>query len=570
MITTKKRSAYTRSTGTALKALALLDIIAAAEAPLRFKDLAVASGLTKPTLHRMLKSLLDTGYVRLRASDQTYAIGLKVLELARHLRPDNDLRTAAQPVLTELSTATGEAAHLALLDGLEVLYASEHRASDAIRTYYASERRVPIHCSSVGKAILAFLDPGTAADLIGRLPLTQYTKTTISTADTLTSEISLVRARGYAIDNEELEAGVRCVAAPIVDGRGDVLSAIGITGPAFRLPLERCHEIGAELMAAAGRISARLQARLHASRPSIPKIPREAGRSDITCVQPSTAFLGDSPLWDADRSILWWVDILGPTLHRFDPSKRTGTSLPLTGLVSALALTSEGGLVAATETGFAHLDTKDGSLRQIGDLQVRKAGVRFNDGKCDRAGRFWAGTMSMIGEAAAGALYRLDPDGQATLIEEGFGTINGIGWSPDDRTVYVTDSLHRVIYAYDFSKAAGTISRKRRFAEVSEDRGMPGGLTVDADGYVWSAHWDGWCVTRYAPDGQIDRVVTLPVPRPMSCMFGGPGLKTIFVTTARIRLTSAQLTQAPLSGSVFSFDAPVTGVKEPQMKLSFI
>jgi sugar lactone lactonase YvrE len=174
--------------------------------------------------------------------------------------------------------------------------------------------------------------------------------------------------------------------------------------------------------------------------------------------------------------------------------------------------------------------------------------------------------MSMIGEATAGALYRLDSDGQASMIEEGFGTINGIGWSPDDQTIYVTDSLHRVIYAYDFDKAAGAISRKRRFAEVAEDRGMPGGLTVDADGYVWSAHWDGWCVTRYAPDGQIDRVVTLPVPRPMSCMFGGPELKTIFVTTARIRLTSAQLTQAPLSGSVFSFDAHSTGIKEPRFK----
>lgn len=545
------------SAATPLKALSLLDIVAASDRGLNFTDLLQASGLPKPTLHRMLQTLLESGLVRLRPADRTYAIGLKVLDLARRLRRDSEIRAAAQPSLAEVSAITGEATNLALLDGLHVAYADGHRTSQAIRTYYAADRRLPLHCSAVGKAILAFLDPQSAAAILGRLDLTAYTSATLTDLGALAADLAAVRSRGYAIDDQELELGIRCVAAPIIDVDGDVLSSIGMTGPVLRLSIERCHEIGADVMAAAAEISRRLRSQL-----SAPTVRRVGAGSPVTCVQPATAFLGDSPVWDSSAGVLWWVDILAPALHRLDPATGLGSSLPLTGLVSALALRQGGGFVAAAESSFALLGPESGVLQSVGDVEVREFGLRFNDGKCDRQGRFWAGTMSMARDASAACLYRLDPDGRAQLMESGIGTTNGLGWSPDDRIMYLTDSQRQAIFAYDFEPKSGGISKRRLFAEVPQDRGEPGGLTTDADGYVWSANWGGWCITRYAPDGRVDRIVPMPVPRPTSCSFGGPDLKTLYITSARIRLNSAQLAQAPLSGSVFGLATEVGGLEE--------
>jgi sugar lactone lactonase YvrE len=147
-------------------------------------------------------------------------------------------------------------------------------------------------------------------------------------------------------------------------------------------------------------------------------------------------------------------------------------------------------------------------------------------------------------------------------MDRGFHVANGVGWTPDDRLFYFTDTQKQVIYAYDFDLASGEIANRRMFITVPEAEGKPDGMTVDAEGFLWVAHWDGWCVTRYDPDGKVDRVINLPVPRPTSCVFGGPDLQTLYVTSARIRLSAAQLAEAPLSGSVFSIDTGIKGLPE--------
>src|SRR5690606_20287098 len=162
-----------------------------------------------------------------------------------------------------------------------------------------------------------------------------------------------------------------------------------------------------------------------------------------------------------------------------------------------------------------------------------------------------------------GRLWRLDPDGRTYEMDRGFHVSNGLGWSPDDKTFYFTDTAKQTIYAYDFDLESGAIGNRRVFVTVPESEGKPDGLTVDAEGFVWSAHWDGWCVTRYDPEGKVERVINLPVPRPTSCVFGGPDLQTLFVTTARIRLSAAQLADAPLSGSVFAIDTGIKGLLDP-------
>ena len=153
----------------------------------------------------------------------------------------------------------------------------------------------------------------------------------------------------------------------------------------------------------------------------------------------------------------------------------------------------------------------------------------------------------------------MEPDGTAVLIEDRIHIANGLAWSPDNRTFYFTDSGPRTIWAYDFDLQAGTLSRKRPFVTFDKGEGVPDGMTVDAEGGVWTTLWDGWALRRYLPDGTLDRTISLPVPRPTSCTFGGPDLRTLFVTSARIRLSAKHLAEAPLSGSVFAIDTGMTG-----------
>jgi sugar lactone lactonase YvrE len=211
--------------------------------------------------------------------------------------------------------------------------------------------------------------------------------------------------------------------------------------------------------------------------------------------------------------------------------------------------------------GFHLFDPDRGITATLGTPEPDKPGNRFNDCKCDRAGRFFAGTMALNAGPGQGTLWRLDPDGRMTAVETGLHVSNGLGWSPDDRTFYFCDTGARTVFAYDYDLATGAATNRRPLiAFAAEEEGKPDGLAVDAEGHLWIALWDGWGVARYAPDGRRVGFVSLPVPRPTSVAFGGGDLRTLFITSARVRLSAAQLAEAPLSGSVFAFDAGVAGL----------
>ncbi|MFN3685390.1 SMP-30/gluconolactonase/LRE family protein [Salinarimonas sp.] len=285
-------------------------------------------------------------------------------------------------------------------------------------------------------------------------------------------------------------------------------------------------------------------------------------RADVRCVLPDSAFLGEGPHWlTAERKLLW-VDILAPAIHVSDPATGKSTSVRMPELVSAVVPRVRGGYVAAMQTGFKAVDLTTGASTMLASPEADRPGNRFNDGKCDRRGRFWAGTLAIDATPDAGSLYRFDADGRVHLMDTGFHVSNGLGWSPDDRRFYFTDSARRTIYVYDFDLESGAIADRRVFAEIPEGHGVPDGMAVDSEGFVWVAQWDGWCVVRHDPDGKVDRVVNLPVPRPTSCAFGGPDMTTLYVTSARIRLSAAQLADSPLSGSVFAIETGVRGLPE--------
>jgi sugar lactone lactonase YvrE len=277
----------------------------------------------------------------------------------------------------------------------------------------------------------------------------------------------------------------------------------------------------------------------------------------------SNDILGEGPVWVPEEQALYWVDIQRPTLQCWHPGSGTYQYWKMPTDIGCFALREQGGAVLGLRTGFAFLDFTSGVVSPLSDPEADRPYTRFNDGKCDRLGRFWAGTMDEEGGNTRGALYRLDPDGEYCQIKPGIGISNGLGWSPDNRVMYYTDSVKRTIWAYDFDLERGEIRNQRVFAQTP-DAYVPDGLTVDADGFVWSAKWDGWKVVRYAPNGSKDLEIQLPVQRPTSCIFGGPELKHLYITSASTGLSESELAEQPQAGCIFVLDAPDRGLPEPR------
>jgi sugar lactone lactonase YvrE len=284
--------------------------------------------------------------------------------------------------------------------------------------------------------------------------------------------------------------------------------------------------------------------------------------SEVEHVVSSQCQLGEGPVWHPVEQVLYWLDITQGRLHRFDP--RSGESqVSSLGLVTgSMGARASGGFVMATKKGFAFWDPAAPGFTFLGDPDADEGEVRFNDGKTDRQGRFWAGKMSTRPE---NSLFCLDVDCSIRRMESGIIVSNGLGWSPDNRVFYYTDSEARLIFAYDFDPASGAIANRRVFASIPAEagEGLPDGLAVDADGYLWSARWGGWKVVRYAPDGSIDRVIPMPVEFPTSCAFGGPGLDDLYITSAWIEVRPETRAAQPLAGDVFRLKTPVRGLPEP-------
>ncbi len=287
--------------------------------------------------------------------------------------------------------------------------------------------------------------------------------------------------------------------------------------------------------------------------------------SQVERVLPITNQLGESPIWVADEGALYWIDIDERRVFRFHASTGTYDSFDVDTRITALAARASGGFVIAAANGFAFWDPQTQDLNFIGDPEADKPTNRFNDGAVDRQGRFWAGTLNEADfEAADGSLYRLDPDGSIHMMEAGIAESNGIGWSPDNRTMYFTETMRRLIWAYDYDPAAGAISNRRPFVHISGEDIYPDGLTVDSQGFVWGAQWGGWNVTRYDPTGKVERVVRLPAQQVTSCVFGGENLDELYITTAWTGLDQEARKGQPSAGALFRIKVDVQGIAEPK------
>jgi sugar lactone lactonase YvrE len=278
-------------------------------------------------------------------------------------------------------------------------------------------------------------------------------------------------------------------------------------------------------------------------------------------VYPCQNIIGEGPLWNVADQAIYWVDIKGKKIQRYYPDTKQFESFDMPLQVGLMAFRAQGGLICGTEDGYYFWDTDSRQMEFIANPEKGKADARFNDGKVDRKGRLWAGTMTP--EGATSALYRMDPDLKIKKMVDQVTISNGIGWSPDNTVMYFVDSIRYVINAFDYDLESGTISNRRPFVQMSADFGTPDGLTVDSEGHVWCAIYGAWKVMRYAPSGEVSAEIKMPVSKPSSCMFGGKDLDELYITTITDGLTEAEKKHEPLAGDLFMIKTDVKGLPEP-------
>ncbi|KKC24653.1 SMP-30/gluconolactonase/LRE family protein [Sphingomonas sp. SRS2] len=274
------------------------------------------------------------------------------------------------------------------------------------------------------------------------------------------------------------------------------------------------------------------------------------------------AALGEGPVWVPQEQALYWVDIRAPRIWRWQWADGGVQQWTPPWRVGAIAPRAGGGFVAATEAGFALIDLPQDRFDLIDDPEPDLPNNRFNDGKVDRAGCFWAGTMDDAEEKASGRLYRLEPGLSWRCLDQGYLVSNGPAFSPDGATLYHSDSALREVYRFTLT-SGGKLGARELFLRFGGEDGYPDGMTTDADGCLWIAFWDGSCIRRFAPDGAPCGRIELPVRRPTSCAFGGPGLDHLFITSARTGLSAADLSAQPLAGALFVAQPQVGGVEQP-------
>ena len=283
------------------------------------------------------------------------------------------------------------------------------------------------------------------------------------------------------------------------------------------------------------------------------------------CVLEAQATLGEGSWWDADIERLWWVDIESSLVCRYNPANGANRTWPMGAHVGTLVPTLKGDLITAGFHGFQRLDPESGKVTDVIDPEADRPNTRFNDGKCDPQGRFWAGTIPYDRTPGAANLYVLDANLKVRQALDNLGNSNGLTWNAAGDTMYYIDTPTRRVDAFDFDGATGSISNRRQVVRVPDDMGKPDGMTIDAEGMLWVCLWGGWAVSRWDPQsGELLAKVNLPVKRVTSCAFGGADLEDLYITTARSGMEAEELSEQPLSGGLFRAHPGVQGVPLPK------
>lgn len=282
---------------------------------------------------------------------------------------------------------------------------------------------------------------------------------------------------------------------------------------------------------------------------------------DVKILVDNHALVGEGALWDETQGVLYWVDILSNKLYIYDPASGENRAFDVGQHVGTVVLRASGGVMLAVYDGFAAYDLESQKLTLISDPEADLPNNRFNDGKCDPAGRFWAGTMAYSNQTTQGSLYRLDTDLSVHKLLGNIGISNGIVWGLDAKTMYYIDSMAYNVRAFDYDNATGDLSNERVVITVPRELSLPDGMAIDAEGMLWVAHFGGSAVRRWDPStGQVLATIELPAKQITSCAFGGPNLETLYITSGANGLDATALAKQPHAGALFAVKPGVRGV----------
>lgn len=523
------------------KALTVLDMVGATPHGLSNAELLDRAGLPKTTLYRILATLIEHGLLRRDPTHRVYRLGFRYLELVRNSYLMPDLVAAATPELRTLRDLTGETTYLAALDGSDVISLERCDGAHSQRSAAALGRSKPVYCTGQGKAILSRMPREEREALLRNVTMMALTPRTITDRRRLQVELRITAARGYAIDDEEIVLGVRCVAAPVVDNNGRVRGALSVAGPAYRMSLARLELLGPELAEAARRVGAQLQS-----------VERAAENDEVAAVSTSWAFHGAFPLWWPAQKTLYWADTLAPALHAFTPASdesEAGERIVclLDAPIIGMQLRPEGLLIA--QAGRHLLLATDGTLTTHEGTSVwNDPDISLLD--TDPAGHTWA----WFERGNHGHLGFINDAQRFEAVWKFSETIDSLTWSADGESAYAAASASGTLYMLRRGS-----SNVRRFASMPPGSGRLSGVALDDRGGIWAALREGWSLMRFNADGALEGIVSLPVAAPTGLAFvrDAAPRATLYITSDRNQQPIESLASAPLSGHLLrlQFDA---------------
>lgn len=527
--------------GTALlsKACDIIEIVGRSPGSVGLAVLGERTGIPRATLYRILAALISRGLLRADPATQTYTLGFSFLDLAQNAWSSSDLASIAAVELRRLRDLTGETAYLAVREGHHVLALGRFESPHPQRSSARVGALKPMHCTSQGKAILAHLEEGQLS-LALQEERVAFTPKTICDADQLRAHLEIVRGRGYALDDEEIVLGTRCVGAAILDREGRPIAAISVAGPTFRITPTRAEQIGQELVEVARRISD--QAGL-----ALQNVQRTSGHCRVLTDRP--ALHGAAPRWDVRTGVLVWADLLVPEI-RVDgaQSDAIGLRVPAEGAASLCLL--DDGIAVAVGSDVAVGD-RSGLKRRLAGAP----GAHVHVLRCAPDGTLWAAAF----DAQAG-MTRIGPWQARVGVSPVFvlpGEFTDFAFGREE-TLFAAQPSRQCVYQLERDTG-----RRRRFADFPRAAGLPRTLAIDANGSVWIGLSEGWSLVKLNEAGEIQRTVPLPIASPTGIAFGGPDLTEILVTSARTGLSRESLAHAPLSGHLLAIDVGEPGLADP-------
>ncbi|RWR29086.1 MarR family transcriptional regulator [Sinirhodobacter populi] len=536
--------------GALLKALDIIEFVSKSPSPLSVGQIAADLGLPRPTVHRIVSALEERGLLQFDSGSRGFRLGFHLFELAHKAWADVDLRALARDHLDRLREISREAAVLGVRSGNHFVVVDRRESLFGVRSVVPIGQMEPLFPGAFGMAILSELDRGMIREIDPDLP-----SSTVRLSDgrdiPFDEAMRRAAARGYTVHIGAGNDAIASVAAPILDYLGRPIAAIGVTGPASRLSLDQLHALAPDIIDSARRITSNAGNSVQSIEPR-PRPDPVRGQPEPLCMAAGT-LLGKTPRWSPGENRLYLADIMGPAILTADPGAGSSRTLLKPDMGVLCGWSPGGDLVFADGAGIHHLDPATGAHRVTHGLPQGLAESRLNNCGIDPSGGFWLTSMSVRARPGEGAILRVSETG-VTVALESLSVPSGMAWSPDGRTVYLVESARRMILRAAFDPEDRRIGPFEPFAEFPDSGGRPDGIAMDDRGRLWVALWDGWSVVRLDLQGRVEKRIMLPVPRPTDLCLGGASGRTLFITTARIRLPARVLAEAPLSGSILAIE----------------